>query len=234
MRALALVLVIFAARYFLVPPLWLRPPLPPAVRALLQGPAADAARELAPNLYARHRGWLLAHIAGGSIAMMLGLVQFIASVRSARPAVHRALGTIYLGAVMLASVAGFRIALAMPAAVPADVRSRFMPVTIAFLALSVVWLTVTIAAYRRARQRRFDEHRAWMIRSYSLTFAAVTMRLLAPVFLFLFDDPVTGTTAGLLTWPLNLVVAEWLIRRSGEPVPAAPRAAWPPRSAAPH
>ena len=35
------------------------------------------------------------------------------------------------------------------------------------------WLT--------ARARRFDEHRRWMIRSFALTFAAVTLRLYLPL-----------------------------------------------------
>jgi hypothetical protein len=41
------------------------------------------------------------------------------------------------------------------------------------------------------------------------------------VCLFLFQDPVRGGTAALVSWPLNLLVAEWLIRRNAGRIPVA-------------
>ena len=43
--------------------------------------------------------------------------------------------------------------------------------------LAVIWLGTTGAALVFAMQRQFVRHRAWMLRSAALTFAAVTLRL---------------------------------------------------------
>jgi Predicted membrane protein (DUF2306) len=48
---------------------------------------------------------------------------------------------------------------------------------VGFGTLALAWLLTAALAFARARQQRFDEHRAWMMRSYSLTFAAATARL---------------------------------------------------------
>jgi hypothetical protein len=52
-------------------------------------------------------------------------------------------------------------------------------------ALALAWLYTGAKAFSAARQRDFVAHRRWMIRNFSLTFAAVTLRLyLPPVFIF--------------------------------------------------
>lgn len=51
-----------------------------------------------------------------------------------------------------------------------------------------------------------------MIRSYSLTFAAVTTRLASPLTLLLTRDALLSINVSVWTWPLNLIIAEWLIR----------------------
>ena len=44
-----------------------------------------------------------------------------------------------------------------------------------------MWIVTTSLAWRRAMKSRFTEHRAWMIRSFALTLAAVTLRLYLPL-----------------------------------------------------
>jgi hypothetical protein len=53
-----------------------------------------------------------------------------------------------------------------------------------------------------------------MMRSYSLTFGAVTVRLMAVPLLFVTQDPVVAITLTFWSWVLNLMVAEWLVRRA--------------------
>lgn len=52
-----------------------------------------------------------------------------------------------------------------------------------------------------------------MMRSYSLTFAAATVRLASFPLLVLTRNPVVAITCAFWSWILNLVVVEWLIRR---------------------
>jgi hypothetical protein len=184
--------------------------------------------------------WILLHIAGGIVAITVGLFQFVGSLRDAYPGVHRAMGYLYLSAVFLAGCAGLWLSpdtrvfaadgltdltavdLSMlgirPSFLGYGASSRFSPdhfflVMVGFGTLALVWLLTAALALARARQRRFVEHRAWMMRSYSLTFAAATVRLAALPILVLTRDPVVAITCTFWSWILNLVVAEWFIRR---------------------
>ena len=82
-----------------------------------------------------------------------------------------------------------------------------------FTALAIAWLITGALAFIGARRRRFDEHRAWMIRNYSLTFAAATIRLASLPLLVLTRDPVVAITCTFWSWIANLVAAEMVIRR---------------------
>jgi hypothetical protein len=99
--------------------------------------------------------------------------------------------------------------------------SQFMLVRIGFTTLAVVWLWTAVLAFIRARQRRFEKHFAWMMRNYSLTFAAVTVRLAGLPLLVLTRDPVMAITVTFWSWILNLGVVEWIIRH--QPTSAAPK-----------
>ena len=61
--------------------------------------------------------------------------------------------------------------------------------------------------------RRIAEHRRWMIRSFALTFAAVTLRLYLPIFPLLGVSFLDGYRAvSFLSWVPNLIVAEIYLR----------------------
>lgn len=161
-----------------------------------------------------HPVLLLAHIAGGTIAITFGLFQFSSKLRDSLPKVHRAIGYFYVGAVAVGSLAGFPLALMFSDPLPPESRAHLVPAVFGFASLSAVWPVTTLFALVRARQLRFDEHRAWMLRSYCLTFSFVTVRLFAPAMLLLTHDSFNSVNFSVLSWPLNLVIAEWLIRRS--------------------
>lgn len=209
MWVLAFVTAVAAARYFLDPPLLLRPPLPSFV---VQDVVTDAAGNVAPHLYTHHRTLFLTHVACGIVAILAGLFQFMATLRARRPALHRRLGMLYGAAVALGVATGLPLSFLIVDAGPIAVRAQFYPVVIGFASLSVAWPAVTAVAFVRARQRRFDDHRAWMIRSYALTFAAATTRIVAPLVLLATADVALSVQIGVWSWPLNLAVAEWLIR----------------------
>ena len=85
--------------------------------------------------------------------------------------------------------------------------------TAGFGGLAILWVATTSLAWRAALQRRFIDHRAWMIRSFALTFAAVTIRLYLPVLLVLpvsFEDGYRAIS--FLCWVPDLVAAEMYLR----------------------
>jgi hypothetical protein len=217
---LAVIFAVLAMRYFLVPVPWLPPPLPAAVLALMDNEAGRASVQFTPHMYAAHPAWLLGHIAFAVVALLIGPLQF-----SARRWAHTIVGMVYVVAVVGGGVTGFVMSCFMPGLLPPALVLTFLPVNLGFASLAIAWPVVTLIAYHRARKGRYDEHRAWMTRSYAITFAAVTVRLVAPVILFLTRDAVLTVNIAINTWPLNLLVVEWMMWRSARrlrlPQPAA-------------
>jgi len=85
--------------------------------------------------------------------------------------------------------------------------------TAGFGSLAVIWIFVNAQGWRTALARRFPEHRAWMIRSMSLTFGAVTLRLylpIAPLLGYSFMDGFRVTS--FMAWVPNLILAELYLR----------------------
>ncbi|MDM7832410.1 DUF2306 domain-containing protein [Cellulomonas edaphi] len=156
------------------------------------------------------------HVAAGGVALLVGPFSFWAGLRRRRPAVHRAIGRTYLGAVGVAGVGALALA---------PVNTAGMVGLFGFGTLAVLWLATSWRGYRAIRAGDAAGHQAWMIRSFALTYAAVTLRAWTGV-LVAVQAPFTSGPSGVdtafdnayaavpfLCWLPNLVVAEWLIRR---------------------
>lgn len=149
--------------------------------------------------------WLLVHVAGAATALLIGPLQFSSRLRTRFGALHRWIGRTYIISCLVGGAAGFVLALG---------ASTGPISTIGFGSLALLWIIATSFAWRRATQGRFIEHRAWMIRSFALTFAAVTLRLYLPLSFLLqlpFDDAYRAIS--FLCWVPNLLVAELYLRK---------------------
>jgi uncharacterized membrane protein len=218
----ALLTALFSARYFLVPAPWVPPPVPPMFETLTASHVGQVAVNAGRWVYEQHPAWVVTHVACGTVAIAIGLLQFLPALRARRPRFHRRLGWLYVAAVSGGSLSGMFLTYFTYAVIPADLRITFAPLIAGFGTLSITWVGVTAPAIVRARQGRWDEHRAWMTRSYSLTYAAFTVRMAAAVFLPLTTDIALTTNLSILSWPLNLVVAEILLMRNARRSPAIP------------
>lgn len=149
-------------------------------------------------------GVLTVHAGFASLALVLGPIQFLERLRARRPRLHRWMGRTYVLACLVAGAAGLVLAFG----------AQTGPISTAgFGLLALAWLYSTGKAWTSARGRRFDEHRRWMIRSFALTFAAVTLRLYLPFAFFSpwgYDD--TYRAISFLCWVPNLVFAEVFVR----------------------
>jgi hypothetical protein len=154
------------------------------------------------NVFAKP--WLVVHAACAGLALLLVPLQLLPALRRRRT-LHRWIGRSYATAVMVAGSAGLAL----------SVGSTAGPIAATgFLLLAVSWLYVTGQGWLTARARRFDEHRAWMIRSFALTFAAVTLRVYMPLAEMGGLDPQQSYRAiAWLAWVPNLLVAELYLRR---------------------
>jgi uncharacterized membrane protein len=151
--------------------------------------------------------FLVIHVVAGMIALLVGPLQFVRRIRTRRPAVHRATGMIYLAACAIGAPAGFLCAL--------GTTSGPLAVT-GFATAALLWPLFTWLGWRAVIERRIGDHREWMLRSYAMTAAAITLRLMLPF---------AGLVLGLkfytaypviawLSWLTNLALVEIHIRRS--------------------
>jgi len=168
--------------------------------------------------YKQWVNFLYLHVVGSAVALAIGPMLFSTRIRSKHLRLHRRLGKLYV--VSIAAGGGSGIYLSFEA------LGGLMSQT-GFLALDILWLATTCLGYRRIRQKRMEEHREWMLRSYALSFAGVTLRfwvvllgvLTIPLenfsqFELLLDDfNRTYRFDAWLCWVPNLIFAEWLIRR---------------------
>jgi uncharacterized membrane protein len=152
------------------------------------------------------------HIGGGAVAMMIGAFQVNETIREAWLARHRWLGRLYVAAVLVAAPSGLAMA---------TVSEGGSTAHLGFGALAIVWFFATAMAYLQIRARNIAVHKQWMIRSYALTLAAVTLRIYLPGAL-MSGVPFEAAYPAIswLCWVPNLIVAEWLIRRASHQVPA--------------
>lgn len=156
-----------------------------------------------------NRAWQVffyTHIAMGGVALLTGWSQFMPRFRARHLDLHRTLGKIYVGAVLLGGLAGLYIAF---------YATGGLVSAMGFGSLAGLWVGTTWKAYDLIRKRAPIQHKHWMIRSYALCFAAVTLRLWLPLFTAGFRMPFMEAypIIAWLCWVPNLLVAEMIIRR---------------------
>ena len=184
-------------------------------RYLLPGTPGGAPPILANRF--THLGALTFHAGFAATALLIGPWQFVAEVRAARPKLHRRLGTLYVACCLFGGLAGIILALGTTAG----------PLAVAgFGLLALSWLIATGNAWRLARDRDFVRHQRWMMRSFALTLAAVTLRLYLLVS-FALGLPYAQAypVISFLCWVPNLVLIEIAIRLGAwtktSPLPSA-------------
>ncbi len=164
------------------------------------------------NISANHAGmgWVLVHATAAGLALLLGPWQFLASVRARRPWLHRLTGRSYLAVCLVGGLTG--LVLGWNTATGPLAQGGFT-------CLAIAWLGANAMGYSAALRRDFVSHRRWMIRSFALTFAAVTLRLYLPIsFAPGFSFAVAYPIISWACWVPNLVVAEvWLRTRPNPP-----------------
>ena len=163
------------------------------------GPLAP---DILRNLFARP--WLDVHVAGAATALLIGPLQFLPQLRARFRGLHRWLGRTYVVACLGGGAGGLVMAFGTTAGPIA---------TAGFGGLAVIWIFANIQGWRLAMARRFDEHRAWMFRSFALTFGAVTLRLYLPLLTMAglpFIDAYRAVS--FLAWVPNLILIELYLR----------------------
>ncbi len=152
------------------------------------------------NFLANKAG-IYTHVFASVAALALGPWQFSERIRRAVPQLHRWMGRVYLAVgVGIGGLSGLYMATHAYGGLFAK---------LGFGSLAVAWMFTGLRAFQCIRRGDVSEHRKWMIRNFSLTLAAVTLRLYLPASMiagvpFGVSYPIIAWAA----WLPNLLVAE--------------------------
>lgn len=154
---------------------------------------------------------LITHIAFATVALLTSILQVWPWLRREHPAVHRWGGRVYVLSAVVAAVLGLVI---VPFAMPVGK----VGVTVATL----LWLGFTVMGYVRIRQRRYAEHRRFMLYAFAMVMnniwgllVVLAAGMLPPTI----DFNYYLETIRWIGWVINLgIVQWWLNRTAGRPV----------------
>jgi len=147
------------------------------------------------------------HVFSAILLLMAGFTQFSGYIQREYKRIHRFIGKMYVFNIL---VINFPAAMIM-----AIYANGLLPSKIAFVILDSLWFWFTLKAFIEVKRKHFDNHRDFMIRSYALTFSAITLRTwklilsnsfpLDPLSIYMMD--------AWLGFVPNLLLAEWIIMR---------------------
>lgn len=147
---------------------------------------------------------LVVHAITAMPPLLTGIVLFSKRIRNASLKWHRWAGTVYCVCIWISATLGIILAVANQNGLIAKGGFGF---------LGFGWFITTWYAYATGRARDIASHRKWMIRSYALTLAVVSIR---PMFIFGpwwgLDNATWYVLVTWLCWVPNLIIAEAYIR----------------------
>lgn len=146
---------------------------------------------------------LVSHISGGIIALLIGPFQFWESFRKANYKIHRTLGKIYIGAIVLGTLASTY--LAWTSALSININWA-----ISLQGLALAWFITVAFAYVSILRKNTKLHREWMIKSYVVTFAFVTFRFMGELE-FIKTLEINGPTLIWISWVIPLLFTEMIL-----------------------
>jgi hypothetical protein len=119
--------------------------------------------------YWAYRASLALHVTGGFVALLSGVFQLWTGLNASAMRAHPWTGRVYLTGVGTGAVGAISLAFS----------SVLFGLTwdVALVSLALAWLAITGTAFLCIRRRNLKAHKQWMIRSYILTFAFVTFRI---------------------------------------------------------
>ncbi|MGE5704845.1 MAG: DUF2306 domain-containing protein [Clostridia bacterium] len=149
---------------------------------------------------------LYSHIGTAVVAMLIGPVQlFWKPVGMRRLRLHRLLGYTYVLTITLSGLVSLYLAMHTLGGWKAG---------LGFLVLDLLWMVTTWISVRSILVNNVRAHKEWMLRSYALTFAAVTLRLWLPVLVLFFRGDFVSAyqLVAWVCWVPNLLLMEMVIR----------------------
>ena len=147
------------------------------------------------------------HFIFSPFALMIGIIQMLPAIR-ALAFIHGWIGRIYVLCCLVGAMGGVWLAPSSSSGVWGQSG---------FGLLGIFWFSMTLRGYLSAREGDYEDHRSWMIRSYALTFAAVTLRIqLGIVGANGWDMSLFYPIIAWSCWLPNLILAEWWLAKDAK------------------
>ncbi len=147
------------------------------------------------------------HVFSSILTLLAGFTQFSTYILKEHKRLHRLMGRIYVVAVLFVNFPSGMIL--------AFYANGHLPSKIAFIILDSLWFWFTLKAFIEIRKGNIKAHKRFMIRSYALTFSAITLRTWKLILstLFVIDPTTLYMIDAWMGFVPNLLLAEWLIRK---------------------
>ncbi len=151
------------------------------------------------------RNWLYFHVLAGTVAILIGPVQFWPGVKQAYPGLHRVLGVLYVASIGVGGGAAYYLAL------HTDFGWMF---SVGMGSMTTAWVISAALATVAICRQMIEQHREWMVRSYVLTLGFVLLRLTGSI-LDTFDVGTIRdrfTFASWIAWSVPLMLTEVILQ----------------------
>ncbi|MCH2043454.1 MAG: DUF2306 domain-containing protein [Saprospiraceae bacterium] len=157
--------------------------------------------------------WLIAfyiHISSSVFVLAAGVTQFSKTLMFKYPKVHRLIGKWYIILILfVAAPSGLVMAFFGNGGVFAQ---------IAFVCQAVFWWILSYLAYIYILKGNLEKHGAYMMRSYAMTFSAITLRAMSAVLFWAQKEgyhdvgyPESYILLAWVSWIFNLLLAELVL-----------------------
>ncbi|MBS4175062.1 DUF2306 domain-containing protein [Bacillus sp. FJAT-49736] len=150
---------------------------------------------------------LYMHIITACLALVIGPFQLFANKNGKRVRIHRLLGKVYVASIFISGMVNIYLSI---------FASGRWVASFGFFFLDLFWLYSTGMAVMWIIRGNVIQHKHWMWRSYSLTFAGVMLRIYLGPLLALFHGDFIHAYQILawIAWVPNLFLIEYCIQRA--------------------
>lgn len=148
------------------------------------------------------------HVLSSIFVLLAGFTQFNSFVLNRYPKIHRNIGKLYVFVILLlAAPSGFFIGW--------QANGGFYS-KISFVTLSVLWFFFTLKGFLSIKNKQITQHKLYMLRSFSLTFSAITLRFWKVILVYLFHPSPMDVyqIIAWLGWVPNILIIEYYIYRN--------------------
>lgn len=145
------------------------------------------------------------HVYSAIFVLLAGFTQFNSRILKNYPKLHRRIGSVYVFTILfLSAPSGLFIG--------CFANGGFFS-KISFISLAILWFYFTLKGLLYIKARKIKLHKAFMLRSFALTFSAITLRFWKVIIVYLFELPPMDVyqIIAWLGWIPNLLIIEFYI-----------------------